>query len=134
MLEHLKFHHIGYAVNDILKTAEYYVRAGWALSEILLDEIQNTQIAFLTKEGFPSIELVAPINDKSPTVKILDKVGVTPYHICYETDDIEQSILTLKKQHFIPLFNPVEAVALKNRKICYLFNRHIGLIELVNND
>jgi methylmalonyl-CoA/ethylmalonyl-CoA epimerase len=134
MLEYLKFHHIGYAVKAIPETAKYYVKAGWTLSETLIDEIQNTHIAFLTIEGFPLMELVAPVNEDSPVVKTLDKMGITPYHICYETDDIEQSIFDLKKQRFIPLLNPVEAVALGNRKICYLFNPHVGLIELVNKN
>jgi methylmalonyl-CoA/ethylmalonyl-CoA epimerase len=37
----------------------------------------------------------------------------------------------LRKQRFIQLFNPVPAIALNNRKICYLFNKDVGLIELV---
>jgi methylmalonyl-CoA/ethylmalonyl-CoA epimerase len=132
MLRSLQFHHIGYAVRDISATAEYYIGAGWVMSEIYCDKIQNTKIAFLSKNAFPLIELVAPIDESSPVVKTLDKMGVTPYHICYEVDDIEQSVTALKRQHFLPLFKPVEAVAFKNRKICYLYNQHVGLIELLN--
>jgi methylmalonyl-CoA/ethylmalonyl-CoA epimerase len=132
MLDNIYFHHIGYAVQDILVTAEYYLKAGWVLSEIQIDTLQDTLIAFLTKDSFPLIELVAPKSEQSPVVKTLGKMGVTPYHICYETDDIEQSICALKKQRFIPLFNPVPAVALGNRQICYLYNQHVGLVELLN--
>jgi methylmalonyl-CoA/ethylmalonyl-CoA epimerase len=132
MLHNLQFHHIGYAVRDISATAGYYTGAGWVMSEIYCDKIQNTKIAFLSKNTFPLIELVAPIDENSPIVNTLDKMGVTPYHICYEVDDIEQTVTVLKKQHFLPLFNPVEAIAFKNRKICYLYNQHVGLIELLN--
>jgi methylmalonyl-CoA/ethylmalonyl-CoA epimerase len=132
MLNNLTFHHIGYAVKDILVTAEYYTKAGWKISEIQIDVIQNTHIAFLSRDNFPLIELVAPIDNTSPVVKTLEKIGITPYHICYETDDIEKAIYELKKQHFLPLFKPVQAVALDNRKICYLYNQHIGLIELLS--
>jgi methylmalonyl-CoA/ethylmalonyl-CoA epimerase len=123
---------MGYAVRDILTTAGYYIGAGWEISEIYCDKIQNARIAFLSKNAFPLIELVAPVDENSPIVKTLDKMGVTPYHVCYETDDIEQSVIALKKQHFLPLFKPVEAIAFGNRAICYLYHQHVGLIELLN--
>jgi methylmalonyl-CoA/ethylmalonyl-CoA epimerase len=132
MLDNLRFHHIGYAVENISLTAEYYIKAGWILSVIQIDTVQNSQIAFLLKDGFPLMELVAPIDGNSPIVKTLNKMGVTPYHICYEVDDIEQAIAELKKQYFMLLFKPVEAIAFENRKICYLYHKHIGLIELLN--
>jgi methylmalonyl-CoA/ethylmalonyl-CoA epimerase len=131
-LGNLNFHHIGYAVNDISITAEYYVRGGWVLSDVYIDLTQNAKIAFLFKDDFPLIELVAPINENSPVIKTLDKMGVTSYHICYEVDNIEQSIKTLKELHFVLLSKPVDAIALENRKICYLYHSHIGLVELLN--
>jgi methylmalonyl-CoA/ethylmalonyl-CoA epimerase len=131
MLSTFRFHHIGYAVKEIAVTADYYIRAGWSLSELQIDTIQNTEIAFLSKVGFPLIEFVAPVNDSSPVVKILEKSGVTTYHICYEVDDINIAVYELRKQKFILLFKPVEAIALNNHKICYLFNKDVGLIELV---
>ena len=131
MLLNLRFHHIGYAVHDILVTAEYYIKAGWTLSDIQTDTVQNTKIVFLSKEKMPLIELVAPVDETSPIVKTLEKAGVSTYHICYEADDIQQAVAELRKQKYIPLFNPVEAVALDNRKICYLYNKSVGLIEIV---
>lgn len=59
-MDNLKFHHIGYAVYDISLTAEYYIKTGWALSEIQVDKIQNSKIAFLAKKDFPLIELIVP--------------------------------------------------------------------------
>ncbi|GHV79563.1 lactoylglutathione lyase [Spirochaetia bacterium] len=132
MLNNLIFHHIGYAVSDIHVTSEFYIKAGWTLSEIFIDKVQNSQIAFLSKLNFPLMELVAPINEYSPVIKTLDKIGVTPYHICYEIEDIEQAVIDLKKQRFLLLFKPVPASAFGNRKICYLYNQHTGLIELLS--
>ena len=132
MLDNFTFHHIGYAVNDIAVTAQYYTKAGWQLSDIYSDTIQNSQIAFLTKDGFPLIELVAAVDELSPVVNTLKKNGVCPYHICYQVDDIEEAIAQMKRQKYLPLFKPVPAVALENRLICYLYNKDIGLIELLN--
>ncbi|MDR1726008.1 MAG: VOC family protein [Bacteroidales bacterium] len=131
MIKNLKFHHIGYAVNDINATASFYTNAGWTLSQIYNDKIQNAKIAFLKREGFPLVELVAAVDEKSPVVNILKKNGVSPYHICYEVEVMDEAIWQMKQQHFIPLFKPVEAVALQNRKICYLYNKEVGLIEFL---
>jgi len=132
MDEDFKFHHIGYAVKDIIKTAEFYLSAGWRLTEIQNDLIQNTKIAFLIKKEMPLIELVAPISETSPITSTLEKSGITPYHICYEVDNIEKSIHKLKNLRFLELFEPVKAIAFDNRKICYLYNRDVGLIEILN--
>ena len=131
MLEGFKFHHIGYAVKDILISSELYVKNGWKLSDTVIDDIQNAKIAFLTKDNFPLIELVAPIDDNSPVVNTLSKNGVCPYHICYEVIDINNSIELMKKERFVLLFKPVPAAALQNRKICYLYNNNVGLIEIL---
>jgi methylmalonyl-CoA/ethylmalonyl-CoA epimerase len=79
----------------------------------------------------PIYELVEPIDETSPVNKILDKTGVTPYHICYETDDIYGVINNLKKQGYLLLQTPVPAIALDNRKICFMYHKDAGLIELL---
>ena len=133
MLQKFNFHHIGYAVCDIAETAFFYTSEGWSMSKITIDKVQNSQIAFLSKNGQPLIELVSPIDEKSPVGKILEKNGVTPYHICYEVDDIYEAIKIMRKKHFIPLFKPVEAIAFENRPICYIYNKNVGLIELLGS-
>ncbi|MCL1947573.1 MAG: lactoylglutathione lyase, partial [Chitinivibrionia bacterium] len=62
--------------------------------------------------------------------KIIEKSGVSPYHICYETENIENAINELKKKKYLLLARPVNAVALNDRKICFLYNKEVGLIEL----
>lgn len=131
MLQYFRFHHIGYAVKDINKVARYYEKAGWVISDTVTDTIQNTYIAFLTKKGMPKYELVAPVDQNSPIVKTIEKLGNTTYHVCYAVDDIEVAIADLRKLHFVPLFNPVPAVGINNNLICYLYNPYVGLIEIV---
>ena len=84
----LRFHHIGIACRDIDATKAFYVAQGYYASEIIDDLLQNVHICFLNKPEMPLIELLAPIDDKSPINRTLDASGVTPYHICYEVDDI----------------------------------------------
>lgn len=132
MLQEAEFHHIGYAVSDIAKTAFFYTSEGWSISEIIIDKVQNSKIAFLSKSHQPLIELVSPIDNSSPTCEILKKNGVIPYHICYEVDDIYEAIRIMQKRQFLLLFNPVKAIAFDSRLICYLYNKHVGLIECLN--
>jgi methylmalonyl-CoA/ethylmalonyl-CoA epimerase len=126
----LKFHHIAIAVQDIEKTAAIYRLAGFASTEPIIDTVQNVKICFLQKQDMPLYELVEPIDETSPVNKILDKMGVTPYHICYEVDDIYDAINALKKQRYLLLQKPVPAIALNSMQICFMFHKDAGLIEL----
>jgi len=100
------------------------------MSESMVDTTQNTRITFLSRDSFPLIELVELLGEKSLVVKTLDSVGITPYHVCYSVKDIDAAVAALRKEHFLPLFKLVEAIALGNKKICYLYSKKAGLIEL----
>lgn len=127
----LKFHHIGYATGDIDQTVSDFEKMGYKRGIVFTDTIQNTYICFLRKEGFPTIELVQPVDDTCSVNKIVKSRGVSPYHLCYETDDIDQAFCNLMEQGYIPLFRPVEAIAFENRRICYFFKKESGYLELV---
>lgn len=135
MLSNFRFHHIGYVTDSIEHTAALYLSAGYQATSKIEDEIQGVYICFLTKDGFPRIELIEPVNESSSVNKILKKSGVAPYHVCYEVDDINEAFDKLvDEQGYIPLFRPVEAIALENKLICYLYKKEVGFIELVNKD
>ena len=65
-------------------------------------------------------------------------------HVGYAVHDIMETakyylnagweLSEVYEEDFKPLFFPVESVAMKNRKICYLYNTKVGLIELVNQE
>jgi len=54
-----------------------------------------------------------------------------PYHICYLVDNIEQTIDRLKKEKFMVIQQPLQAIALENRKVAFLVHNDIGMIELL---
>ena len=135
MLDNFRFHHIGYVTDSIDNTCKMYINTGYESTMVIEDTIQHVNICFLTKEGFPTIELIEPADEKSSVNKLLKKNGVSPYHICYEVEDINAAFEELIAAHgYTPLFRPVEAIALENRLISYLYHKSIGLIELVNKD
>lgn len=124
--------HIGYLTGSIPETSKVFETLGYAMGEIVNDETQQTKICFLSKEGEPTIELVEPYEDNRTMQKMLAKRGVTPYHMCYEVEDIDAEYEELIAKNWTALFKPVEAPAFDNRKICYFWNSEIGFIELVN--
>ena len=103
MIDSMKFHHIGVAVKDIEKTAAVYVQGGYNQSAITFDAVQNVNICWLTKEGMPTVELLAPVDESSPVCKTLEKNGVTPYHTCYIVEDIETAVAELRKMKYVPI-------------------------------
>ena len=131
MLPEFKFHHIGVAVNNIDATAAIYEDGGYRMSDIIFDPIQNVNICWLTREGFPTVELLSPVDETSPVCKTLEKNGVTPYHTCYIVENIDEAAKKLRKDRYVMVSKPAEAVAFKGSRVAFFFNKNIGLIELV---
>lgn len=127
----LTFHHIGIACRDIAKTQAFYLQMGYTAAPIVEDPLQHVRISFLEKDGAPRLELLEPLDEKNPVARTLDTVGVSPYHMCYEVQDIEAAIADLRRQRFLLVNGPVPACAMENRRIAFLYQKNNGLIELV---
>ncbi len=131
MLPEFKFHHIGVAVNDIETTASVYEQGGYHRSASIFDSVQNVNICWLTREGYPTVELLAPVDETSPVCKTLEKNGVTPYHTCWIVSNIEEAASRLRKQRYVMVSKPAEAVAFCGSRVAFFFNKAVGLIEMV---
>lgn len=119
------------AVKDLDATASLYEQGGYKRSASIFDSIQNVTICWLTKENTPTVELLAPVDEKSPVNKTLEKNGVTPYHTCYIVPNIDEAALQLRKQRYVMVSKPAEAVAFCGSRVAFFFNKAVGLIELV---
>lgn len=131
MLPEFKFHHIGVAVNDIEATASVYEQGGYHRSACIFDPVQNVNVCWLTRDGYPSVELLAPVDETSPVCKTLEKNGVTPYHTCWIVPNIEEVAQQLRKQRYVMVSKPAEAVAFCGSRVAFFFSKAVGLIELV---
>ena len=81
-----------------------------------------------------NIELVEPNADNIQMQKLLKKRGCSPYHICYEVDDVNKIYREFSnKEGWMNIFEPVIAPALENRLITYFYNTKIGIVEFVNS-
>ena len=129
----LTFHHIGIACRDIVKSQAFYTAMGYQASPVVDDPLQHVRICFLDKEGAPRLELLEPLDDQSPVARTLSTVGVSPYHLCYEVEDIDAAITALRGQRFLLVKEPLPACAMDGKRVAFLFQKNTGLIELVES-
>ena len=126
--------HIGYAVNDMGKASAVMQGLGFTFPrEAVLDTGRNLYIRF-GYNGACCVELIARAGASTPIDAILKKMGSTPYHLCYRTEDMEAEILHLRACSFALVAPPALAPAFDAEggcRVAFLANRYIGLIELV---
>jgi methylmalonyl-CoA/ethylmalonyl-CoA epimerase len=126
----MKLDHIGYLTDQMDDSREAFVRLGYVSEAVVDFPAHKSKVCFLRKEGETTVELVEPYEENKSLRKLL-KNGVTPYHVCYEVEDIEKSVSDLTGGYFA-LSQPVPAPAFDGRLICYLWSRETGYIELVS--
>lgn len=127
----LIFHHIGIACHDISRTKAFYLAMGYEEHPVVDDPWQHVRVCFMDQPGAPRLELLEPLDEQSPILRTLKVAGVSPYHFCYEVQDIVTAIASLRKERFLLLSGPVPACALNNRQVAFLYHKNNGLIELV---
>jgi methylmalonyl-CoA/ethylmalonyl-CoA epimerase len=127
------FHHIGVVTHDIVQATKVYNVFG--LKSILSSSVKDfdrfIEIDILGKPGHPLVELIEPIDERSPVNRLLKQFGSNCYHTCYEVDDLGESIEMLRKQQFVLVCEPSSAVLFGHRQVAFLFQKYIGLVELL---
>ena len=104
-LKQFKVHHLGCAVNRIEEACKIYCDTlGF---EIMTGPVelaaQRIRVCFINIGNNCLLELVESIGDKSPVSEILKKNGNCLYHICYQVENIDQSIKMLISAGFTKL-------------------------------
>ena len=123
--------HIGYAVRDMQAAKEKFEALGFTFSLEVADELRKVNVCVASTGDF-RVELLAPLEgQKSPIDSYLNKIGSTPYHICYRVTDMAESITRLKEAGFTLLGEPLPSVPLHG-DVCFLYANEIGLIELIS--
>jgi methylmalonyl-CoA/ethylmalonyl-CoA epimerase len=129
-MENLKINHVGYLVKNMNESLDIFFSIGFTLVSKFLDNLRNIQISFIEKNGY-IIELIQPINDSSIVTKLINKIGPSPYHICYETFNIDLAIAEFKNKGWIVVVKKQPAIAFNYLDVVFLYNKNIGLIELL---
>jgi len=128
----MKPHHIGIVVSKISESVDE-MKKSLPFEEIYPQEVidsQKVKVIFL-KMGEIFFELIEPIGEDSPVYEFSKKGGGF-HHICFEVDNIHQSIEDFKKRGARVVVEPV--IGFEGRLISFLFlnmkKTNYNLIEL----
>jgi len=123
----MKFHHIGIATKNIDTTLNWIQKQFEVtkISEKIFDSNQNAYLQMVATIDV-DIELIS-----GEVVEKFIKKNVTYYHICYEVDNIENTIKNFNNSILISA--PKEAFLFQNRKVAFLLTP-IGIIELLSKN
>lgn len=101
-----KLDHIALEVSDLDRAIEFYAQAlGFTLASRAINEEQKEEYCFLTSEG-TSLELISDLKKGHGEKREFRR----PYcpHICFATDDMEQTLTELRDKHIEIIRGPLE--------------------------
>ena len=88
--------HLGIAVKDLEEAREFYRSVlGLESSDPIIGGDGTIKVS-MVEIGDTLIELLEPIGNEGVVAKFLEKRGEGFHHICYEVDDINAEIASLK--------------------------------------
>ncbi|RKM54293.1 MULTISPECIES: VOC family protein [unclassified Butyrivibrio] len=127
----MKIHHVGYLAKSIAKSEKKFLELGYEIERpVKFDEIRNINIEFLVNGDY-RVELIEPMGEDSPMYPLLARYKNTPYHFCYEVEDIDKAVEELSAQRYTVIHEPNIAPCIDGKKVAFLYNNSMGIIELV---
>ncbi len=130
----MKINHIGVAVEDIHSACCEYEKLGFVKEgDVFVDIERKIQVQYIQNDML-RLELVAPISKEEPSP--VDRfIGTgksyVMYHVCYEVEDIDASIIEYKQKGYFLMEGPQCSNAMGGYRTAYLFQKFVGLVELV---
>ena len=125
----MKMDHIGYLCEDIEKSIVEFENLGYKkISGIYKDDksdhemARNVYICFMQNES-TCIELVSPMNEQSDVKNMIERQGEGPYHICYKVENLDIKIVELKRDGYMLLKRPTEAIAFNNSRVAFMYKK-----------
>jgi methylmalonyl-CoA/ethylmalonyl-CoA epimerase len=125
-----KIHHIAVVVPQLDESLNFWQnQLGLDLDHTENVPSQQSQVAFFPL-GDAEVELLTPTTDSSGVAKFLEKRGPGLHHICFEVDDIDEMLTTLKAKGVILIDET--ARELEGRKMAFIHPRSANgvLVEL----
>ncbi|KMQ66279.1 lactoylglutathione lyase [Chryseobacterium angstadtii] len=126
----MKFHHVGVACKDIQAELQSIRQLHKIIEEtpVVFDPNQQAELCMITVEDGLNIELVS-----GKPVENLLKKRISYYHICYEVENIDETIENLTEKGGLLISPPKEAILFNNRKVAFLMLSY-GIVELLNKN
>jgi methylmalonyl-CoA/ethylmalonyl-CoA epimerase len=126
--------HVAIVVDNIDNALSFW-RDALGLEMTHLEEVkeQESIVAFLPAAG-SEVELVKPTTETSGVAKYLAKRGPGMHHICFEVDDIEETLAQMKARG-VKLINETPTIGAGGKKIAFVHPSSTNgvLVELYQN-
>jgi methylmalonyl-CoA/ethylmalonyl-CoA epimerase len=129
-----RMHHVGYVVNNIDSSAPGFLRSLEATWDgiIFEDPGQKVRVTFLaTGPADALVELVEPNAPDAPVLRFLRETGGGLHHLCYEIDDLEGELASMRARGASIARRPRPAVAFGGRRIAWVITAEKLLVELL---
>jgi methylmalonyl-CoA/ethylmalonyl-CoA epimerase len=126
----LSFHHVGLACTDLAAEAAAHALLGYEPEGDVFEDPHQRIRGWFHVLGPFRVELLAPLDERSPVHAWLDR-GVRIYHVCYETDDLEAALASLRSAGHRVVSPPAPAVAFAGRPVAFSMLRNRSLVELL---
>lgn len=127
----LIFHHVGVACRSIDEEIRQFAALGYVVEgPRFVDPQQGIRGQFVCGVT-PRLELLEALDEEGGVLAPWMRSGIKLYHLAYETEGLEKSIIALRAQGAKLVVEPVPAVAFAGREIAFLMLRNRMLVELI---
>ena len=131
----LKIDHIGYVVENIKKSKEYFkkIYKFKSLTNFIYEKAHGVNITFidLGNNSTPALELIEPTSKKSKVYNFLHQKGGGMHHLAYEVDNLDKAIKYFIKNNFLQISPVVPGAGHNLTRTCWLLGKRKELIELL---
>jgi methylmalonyl-CoA/ethylmalonyl-CoA epimerase len=131
-MANIKLSHIGVIVKDIQEFSRILEDIFQAnpVSEIIEDPEQK---AFLKmyKSGECFIELISPASEDSNVQTALRRIGEGLAHLCFETDNLEETLCLARENGALVFTKPTPAVLFNRRKVAFAILPNKMIVEFL---
>ena len=126
-----KIDHIGVAVNSLEESIPLY-RDAFGMKLHAVEEVPDQKVKVAMFEvGNVHIELLEPTSPESPIAKFLEKNGPGMHHICYEVEDVDNSLQEIAEKG-VRLIDQASRPGAGGKRVGFLHPKSTGsvLVEL----
>ncbi len=130
-----KIDHIGIAVKSLEEAKKFYENA-FGLDPSPVESVPSQMVTLIFfQAGDTRIELLEGTSHESPISKFIDKKGEGIHHICYEVDNLRETLSKLQELG-IKLIDKEPRTGAHGKLIAFLNPKSTGgtLIELTEKD
>jgi hypothetical protein len=124
----MHIHHRGYIVQDAEDPSG--INPGLHRIASVIDPVQEAKICLYKNQQDELIELIQPLNEKSPVWNFLQKNGSGFHHYCYSCNS-DEMIDYAKNNELVKIMGPLDATMFPDKKVVFYISRSETITEFI---